>query len=285
MLNDRRLAVVLPAFSAGERLAAAVATLPAEVDDIIVVDDASADGSATRAVLGDDPRLIIVRHAWNRGVGAAITSGYRAARARGAEVLVVMAGDGQMDPADLPAIALPITRGEVDYAKGNRLGHPRIADMPTLRRFGTTALGAFTAWAIDEPGLSDSQCGYTAIAGWLIDDLPLETLWPRYGYPNDLLGMIKRAGGRIEEITVRPIYAGERSGLRVWHVLTIAGLIARTAARVRLDRWLGQPRSRPSSVAPRGASSADALPSPASREPLAQARSRDKRSPIARSSP
>lgn len=264
MLNERRVAVVMPAFSCGQRLAVAIAGLPAMVDDVVVVDDASHDGSATRHALGDDPRLVIVRHAWNRGVGAAIATGYRVARERGAEVLVVMAGDNQMDPADLAAIAGPVARGELDYAKGNRLRHPEIHEMPTLRRIGTTALGAFTAWAIDEPTLSDSQCGYTAIAGWLVDALPLEALWPRYGYPNDLLGMVKRAGGRIGEITVRPVYAGEASGLRAWHVLTIAGLVGRVAARRRLDQWLGQPRSGSSEAA---------------------ARSRASRSPIARSRP
>ena len=283
MLNDRRVAVIMPAFSAGERLAVAVKAMPALVDLVVVVDDASDDGSATRRTLGGEPRLVIVRHAWNRGVGAAIASGYREARRRGAEVLVVMAGDGQMDPADLPAIVGPIARGDADYTKGNRLHHPRIAEMPTLRRFGTTALGAFTAWAIEEPGLSDSQCGYTAIAGAFVDTLPLDALWPRYGYPNDLLGMVKRAGGRIEEVDVRPVYAGERSGLRAWHVITIAGLIARVAARVRFDRWLGQPRSRPSSFGLAAEASPPSVVVPPL--PAAHARSRFRRSPIARSSP
>jgi hypothetical protein len=203
-------------------------------------------------------------------------------------VLVVMAGDGQMDPADFEAIAGPVARGEVDYTKGNRLRHERIDDMPHLRRLGTTVLGALTALAIDEPGLSDSQCGYTAISGALVDALPLERLWPRYGYPNDLLGMIKREHGRIREITVRPVYAGEPSGLRPWHVLTILGLIARTGASLRLDRALGQPRSSGSSLPPVPVAPLVPVAPPVplgGTSPAAHARSLASLSPMARSSP
>lgn len=136
-----------------------------------------------------------------------------------------------MDPRDLPAIVAPIARGDADYVKGNRLGHPDVRSMPLARRVGTTLFGHATSAAIGVPGLSDSQCGYTAIRGALLDVLPLERLWPSYGYPNDLLSQIALAGGRIVEVPVRPVYAGERSGLRARHALVIAALIARAAAR------------------------------------------------------
>lgn len=233
MIETKRLAVVVPAYGAGRLLAQTVATMPAAVDLIVVVDDASTDGSAHPDALGGDGRVVVVRHALNRGVGAAIVTGYRAARARGADVIAVMAGDAQMDPEDLPAVALPVARGHADYVKGNRLRHPAVRDMPFARRWGTRALGALTAWAIDEPGLSDSQCGYTAIAGELVERLPLEGMWPRYGYPNDLLGLVKAAGGVIAEVTVRPVYGDERSGLRAWHTVAIVGLIARAGVRLR----------------------------------------------------
>jgi hypothetical protein len=290
--SEPRFAVVLPAFRAGHRLEATVASIPAWVDHVVVVDDGSDDGSAGRErlarVAGAEGRLLVSRLPWNRGVGAAIAEGYRRARRIGADVIIVMAGDGQMDPADLPALVLPIVDGSADYVKGNRLLHGSIDEMPTGRRLGTTVLGALTGWAIDEPTLSDSQCGYTAIAGSMVDRLRLDRLWPRYGYPNDLLGMVKAEGGRIAEVVVRPVYAGEPSGLRPWHVVTIVGLIARASVRWRLQRALGQ--SWPSPVDPRFARPSPVASGVAGVEPTepdeaAAPRKRASRSPIARSNP
>ncbi|MCC6647141.1 MAG: glycosyltransferase family 2 protein [Polyangiaceae bacterium] len=230
MIAGLSVAVVVPAFDEEARVGRTVARVPGLVDHVVVVDDASRDGTARAAGASGDPRVTVVRHAQNRGVGAAIATGYREARRRGADLVAVMAGDDQMDPDDLPALLAPLVSGRADYVKGNRLGHPRAREMPAHRRLGTWALGRATSWAIGAP-LGDSQCGYTAITGALIDALPLERLFPRYGYPNDLLSMIARSGGRIAEAPVRPVYAGERSGLRPWHVAVMLGLIGRARAR------------------------------------------------------
>lgn len=245
MIAGKRVAVVVPAHQEEERVGATVSRAPAFVDHVIVVDDASTDGTSEAARATEDPRVVVVRHPRNRGVGAAIATGYRAARDRGADLVAVMAGDGQMDPDDLPALLGPLVDGRADYVKGNRLRHPRAADMPLARRAGSAMLGRATAWAIGVP-LGDSQCGYTAITGDMLDALDLERLFPRYGYPNDLLSMVACAGGRIAEVPVRPVYAGERSGLRPWHVTVMLGLIARARAR----RALGRPREAARVVAP-----------------------------------
>src|SRR5690348_14600761 len=100
--------------------------MPAFVDHVIVVDDASRDATGREAARPGDPRVEVIRHPDNRGVGAAIVTGYRRARAMGADVAAVMAGDGQMDPDDLAAVALPVVRGEVDYVKGDRLAYPGV---------------------------------------------------------------------------------------------------------------------------------------------------------------
>jgi glycosyltransferase involved in cell wall biosynthesis len=239
VLSGQPIAVVIPAFHESARIGRTVRSVPSFVDGIWVVDDASNDGTAEAALAVGEPRVRVVRHARNRGVGAAISTGYRAARADGAFAVAVMAGDAQMDPADLPALLAPLLAGEADYVKGNRLRHPGVADMPLARRAGTAVLGALTARAIGLPGLGDSQCGYTAILGGLIDRLPLELLYPRYGYPNDLLARVAAAGGRICEVTVKPVYAGEASGLRAWHVGVILGLLA----RARLSRASAPRRS------------------------------------------
>ena len=230
MIEDCRVAVVVPARDEARHSAAVVGSMPSFVDAIIVVDDGSRDDTATRAAVAGAP-VEIVRHARSRGVGAALTSGYRRALERGDDIIAVMAGDGQMDPDDLAAVVAPVAAGDADYVKGNRLGHPDVGRvMPVARRLGTTLLGRLTALATGVP-LGDSQCGYTAIAARALKRVDVGAMWPRYGYPNDLLGMVAAAGLRVGEVTVRPVYRDERSGLRAYHVATISWLIARAAWR------------------------------------------------------
>ncbi|MCC6557832.1 MAG: glycosyltransferase family 2 protein [Polyangiaceae bacterium] len=234
MLHGARVAVVIPARDEAAWIAGTVASVPAFVDLVVVVDDGSADDTAGIARASGDGRLEVVSHARSRGVGAAIAAGYRRARALGADVIAVMAGDGQMDPRDLPGVVGPVARGEADYVKGDRLRHPDVFRvMPLQRLAGTAALAALTRRAIGLEALSDSQCGYTAISRRAIDAIDLDGLWPGYGYPNDLLAALAAAGLRIREVPVRPVYRGEASGLRPRHVLTILYLIARGAYRRR----------------------------------------------------
>src|SRR6185369_2521371 len=123
MYRGLRIAVVIPAFNEEQAIARAIRTVPRFVDDVVVVDDASHDETSMRAARAAADHVTVVRHEANRGVGAAIVTGYRRALALGADVVAVMAGDGQMDPADLPALLAPICTGAADYAKGNRLRH------------------------------------------------------------------------------------------------------------------------------------------------------------------
>ena len=121
MLDGKTIAVVVPAHDEELLIGATLAGIPAFVDRIIVVDDASNDATAEKASASGDLRVEVVRHAENGGVGAAIVTGYKRALAERIDVAVVMAGDNQMDPAELESIAGPVARGEVDYAKANRL--------------------------------------------------------------------------------------------------------------------------------------------------------------------
>jgi glycosyltransferase involved in cell wall biosynthesis len=232
VLEGARVAVVIPAYREERWIAETVRSVPDFVDHVVVVDDASDDRTSERARAAGDARLVVVRHPDNRGVGAAIVTGYRQARALGAVVAAVMAGDGQMDPADLPAVAGPVARGEADYVKGDRLRHPSVwRDMPWKRLAGTAALAWATRRAAGLGELSDSQCGYTAIGARAMDCVLREGMWPRYGYPNDLIGTLARCHFRIREVPVRAVYRGEASGLRVWHLATIGYLIGRVAWR------------------------------------------------------
>jgi len=226
-----RISVVVPARNEVDWIADMVRSIPAWVDHVVVVDDASDDlTSEVAATTHRDAEVL--RHDCRRGVGGAIVSGYRSALARGTDVAVVMAGDGQMCPDDLPALLRPLARGEADYAKGDRLKHPDVRRvMPPARYFAGHAFSWLTGRAVGMPTLSDSQSGYTAITRRALLAMDLSAMWTGYGYPNDLLGMVRAAGFDAIDVPVRPVYRGEKSGLRPHHLLVVGALIARVAVR------------------------------------------------------
>jgi len=139
----------------------------------------------------------------------------RRALALGCDVAVVMAGDGQMDPEDLPALLDPIADGAADYVKGNRFLHPAIwTAMPASRIVGNAALSIATRVTSGYRHVFDSQCGYTAIHRRALAAIELDKLFPRYGYPNDLLSRLRVADMRVVDVPVRPIYGPAwRSGI------------------------------------------------------------------------
>jgi hypothetical protein len=150
-----------------------------------------------------------------------------------------MAADDQMHPDDLERLVRAVLLG-ADYAKGNRFVHAEAARMPRARRVAGEVLSAVTRLATGLD-VSDTQCGYTALSARAARALPLHELWPRYGYPNDLLGMLAARGLSVQELPVRPVYADEESGVRPWHALSVLGVISR--------RWW-QERRRPLRAAP-----------------------------------
>jgi glycosyltransferase involved in cell wall biosynthesis len=216
MFRDLRIAVVIPAFNESAKIAATVRSVPGFVDDVFVIDDASSDDTSARA-RATDRAVEVVRHDENRGVGAAIATGYRLALGVGADIAVVMAGDGQMDPEDLPSLLAPIADGTADYVKGNRFKHPEIwTAMPKTRIVGNIVLSAATRVTSGYHHVFDSQCGYTAIHRRALAAIDLDVLWARYGYPNDLLSRLYVAGVRVVDVPVRPIYGDHwRSGINL----------------------------------------------------------------------
>jgi glycosyltransferase involved in cell wall biosynthesis len=226
MFRSLRVAVVIPAFNEARAIHDTLTTIPAWVDHILVIDDCSSDDTAgaarTAAALREDPaRVEVFRHAQNRGVGGAIATGYRRALELDASVAVVMAGDGQMDPADLPALLDPIARGDADYVKGNRFKHPDVwTTMPPTRIVGNLLLSAATRVTSGYRHVFDSQCGYTAIHRRALVNVDLDLLWSRYGYPNDLLSRLRVLDVRVVDVPVRPIYGDHwKSGINLGTVL------------------------------------------------------------------
>lgn len=222
MFANQRVAVVIPAYNEEQKIAATVLSIPDFVDDVVVVDDCSHDNTgevaqATADGLPNGHRIAVVRHHANQGVGAAIVTGYRHALQKKSDIVAVMAGDGQMDPADLTALLQPIVDDSADYVKGNRFLHPEIwKAMPPARIVGNLVLSAATKVTSGYHHVFDSQCGYTAISAAALTAIELDGVFPRYGYPNDMLSRLHVARMRVVDVPVRPVYGPHwRSGINL----------------------------------------------------------------------
>ncbi len=227
MFQGHTIAVVIPALNEEAAIAETIVSVPSWVDRVIVVDDASTDATAAianHATCQTHPdegqrfpsHIELIRHPINHGVGAAIVTGYKRAVAAGIDITVVMAGDGQMDPADLPSLITPIVSGSFDYVKGNRFLHNDIwRTMPPARLFGNIILSLATKLTSGYHGLFDSQCGFTAISYDTLTRLELDRVFARYGYPNDVLARLHTIGARVRDVRVRPVYGPRwKSGIR-----------------------------------------------------------------------
>jgi len=223
VLDGKTVAVVVPAYDEEALLPQTLAGIPAFVDRVYVVDDASGDGTAAcvREAAARDPRVTLISHERNLGVGAAIVSGYKGALADRIDVTCVMAADNQMDPDDLQTLAAPVARGEVDYAKANRLFTGQAWRLiPRHRYLGNAVLSLLTKIASGYWHVADSQSGYTAIALPTLERLELDRIYARYGFPNDMLVHLNVWNARVRDFPSRPIYGvGERSGIKLRSVV------------------------------------------------------------------
>jgi glycosyltransferase involved in cell wall biosynthesis len=220
-LEGKRVAVVIPAYNEEQLIGATVQGVPAFVDRIYVVDDRSRDGTADAVRALKDPRVELIEHERNEGVGAAIITGYKRALEERIDVTCVMAADNQMDPADLEGLAVPVARGEVDYAKANRLFTGQAWQLiPRYRYLGNAALSLLTKIASGYWHVADSQSGYTALGLPMLELLDLDRIYKRYGFPNDMLVHLNVWNARVRDFPSRPIYGvGERSGIKLRKVV------------------------------------------------------------------
>jgi glycosyltransferase involved in cell wall biosynthesis len=220
VFDDKKVAVVVPAFNEEGLVGSTVSTIPSFVDKIYVVDDGSTDATVERAT-GADDRVEVLRHEKNEGVGAAIVTGYRRAAADEYDITCVMAADGQMDPDDLEMLVRAIASNECDYAKANRLFTGQAWQLiPKTRYLGNAVLSFLTKIASGYWHVADSQSGYTATNLETIRMVDLERVYRRYGFPNDLLVHLNVWNRRVRDYPSRPIYGvGERSGIRLRKVI------------------------------------------------------------------
>ena len=248
MYKGRRVAVVMPIHNEELQIERAVSRVPHYVDLIIAVDDGSTDRTWEKLSRTANEKLILLKHTANRGVGAATKTGYRYSLQTEADLIAVMDGDGQMDGRDLERLLDRAASG-VDYVKGNRFLHREtISEMPLIRYIGNTIFSSLTRRAAAFESNLDAQCGYTVIRRSALKRLDLDELYDRYGFPNDMLFAVCRAGLAVECAPVRSVYADEVSGINPLKVVPmILLLIARNLVRRKLNRGDAPKEQRESS--------------------------------------
>ena len=229
MYREKTIAVIVPAYNEEKLIGKVLETIPSFIDHIVVVDDASSDrtGEIVRAHQEGDSRIIYLLHPKNEGVGGAIVSGYKWARDNEVDISVVMAGDAQMDPGDLPKLLDPVVDGQVDYSKGNRLFTGRAwRVIPKTRYLGNAVLSFLTKIASGYWHVADSQSGYGAVNLEVLKTIDLDSVYKRYGMPNDFLVKLNVYQFRVRDVPVNPIYGvGERSGIKIYRVVFTLSLL------------------------------------------------------------
>ncbi len=230
MYESKSIVAVVPAYNEESQIVLVIETMPDFVDKIVIIDDKSQDRMAevVRAHAAKNPRVVLLQHEVNQGVGGAIATGYKWVRDNGYDIAVVMAGDGQMAPSQLPDILAPVIHDDVDYAKANRLASgDAYQKTPKIRYFGNSSLSLLTKIASGYWHVADSQTGYTAINRRALELINWDKMYKRYGQPNDLLVKLNVANMRVKDVVVSPVYGvGERSKLKVRKVLfTISWLL------------------------------------------------------------
>ena len=217
-----RIAVVVPCYRVRRHLAALLKAIGPEVSLIYCIDDACPEqsGEVARELAGEDRRIRVITHEENQGVGGAVVSGYRQAIEDGAEIIVKLDGDGQMDPARIGEIVAPILRHEADYVKGNRFFRLEgLRAMPTLRIIGNAGLSFLFKLSTGYWDLFDPTNGYTAIHAAVARVLPLAKLHRRYFFESDILFRLNTLRAVVADVPMDACYADERSSLSLGKVL------------------------------------------------------------------
>lgn len=221
-LAEADVAAIIPAYNEEAHLPTLLKSLPGFLRHIIVVDDCSRDRTSEVAAecAVRDPRIVVVRHEKNQGVGGAMVTGFHKALELNARIVVKLDGDGQMDPANLEELLRPLLLGEADFAKGNRFHDFRaLAKMPLLRRAGNMGLSFLTKAAVGYWNCFDPCNGYIAIRGEVLAALPLDKLHRTYFFETSLLSRLYLLGAVIRDVPMPAIYGNEVSKLSISRVL------------------------------------------------------------------
>ena len=242
MIQGKKIGVTVPAYNEERFIASVVKNMPTYVDRIYVVNDGSSD--LTRRVVTDlcgvIDRLVLINHPINRGVGAAIATGYKKCLEDEMGIAVVMAGDNQMDPEQLPVLLEPLVTGKAGYSKGNRMScREHLKGMPLGRRFGNWLLRWLTRISSGNYSVKDPQNGYSAASTEALRRINLDRLYPYYGYCNDILAKFTVAGIKVVEVPMPARYQGEKSKIRYRrYIVKVSGLLLKNLIWRAQVRWM-----------------------------------------------
>jgi dolichol-phosphate mannosyltransferase len=215
------IAVVIPAYRVTKHVLGVLERVVSECERIYVVDDCCPDGSGKLVEAESrDPRVRVLYHETNQGVGGATLTGYRAALADGADIIVKLDGDGQMDPALIPKLAAPIHAGDADYTKGNRFYDLEgLRSMPVIRLIGNAGLSFLNKLSSGYWQIFDPTNGFTAIHAKVARALPMAKLNRRWFFESDMLFRLGILRAVVQDVPMAAVYADERSSLSARHVL------------------------------------------------------------------
>ncbi|KJR40692.1 glycosyl transferase family protein [Candidatus Magnetoovum chiemensis] len=239
MYKDKKIGVVVPAYNEEKLIYRVMDTMPEFVDVIIVIDDASKDQTVKiveEYINKSERNIILLKHEENKGVGAAIISGYKKSIELDLDAVGVMAGDAQMDPDELVFLLEPIVDDRAEYVKGNRLVYGEAwKKIPKIRYIGNAFLSLMTKITSGYWHVADSQTGYTVINVNVLKHIDLDAVYKRYGYPNDLLTRLNIENARVMDYPIKPIYnIGEKSGIKIYKVIPLLSLLLLNLFFVRL---------------------------------------------------
>lgn len=237
-----RIAIVIPCYDVEQHIAGVIRAIPDRYEPIVAVDDCSDDRTVAVIEALADPRVVLVRHERNRGVGGAMKTGYDEAMRLGADVCVKMDGDGQMSADDLDPLVAPLLAGAADYAKGNRFVDRRaLRAMPALRLLGNALLSFANKAASGYWNMLDVTNGYTAITTRMLRRVVFGQLAERYFFESSMLIELNILGARVADVEMPARYGDERSSLRIGQVVrTFPRLLVRGALRRFYWRYLIQ---------------------------------------------
>jgi glycosyltransferase involved in cell wall biosynthesis len=219
MYKGQKIAVVIPAYNVAPQIGQVLKTIPHFVDETIVVDDCGSDETSRILAQISDGRVTVVKHETNQGVGGATVSGFKRALKNGAEIIVKMDGDGQMDPTYVSALLDPLVDGGYSYAKGNRfLDNTRLKEMPTHRLIGNYGLTFLTKLASGYWHVFDPQNGFVAVRAQALRWIDLDHLAKRYFFENDMLVHLNIFGFRVKDVPIPARYGDETSSMSIFEV-------------------------------------------------------------------
>jgi len=215
------ICVVIPAYKVSKHIVKVVESIGPEVNKILVVDDACPESTGNVLLkVCNDPRLEVMYHTGNKGVGGAVKTGYKRALELGYEIVVKVDGDGQMDSLKIMDLVDPILTGESDYTKGNRFFEiESIQKMPKIRIVGNLALSFMTKFSTGLWHVFDPNNGFTAIRGSTLEKLNLEKIDDRYFFESDMLFRLNLNRARVIDVPLAAIYGDEQSNLKITRIL------------------------------------------------------------------